>query len=281
MILPLFIATILQFSPAMVPDAPLHPAPMPIFQLPAKASLAKTAPAVSTPYTSPFKPYGITVKYQVLGAYPSAQVVTRLRQCETDVFRAYLVLPVSQRQQLTNLTFQWKSDQQRGLGGGSSMTLKCNDLSSMELASVFVHEMGHIVDTGLMEGHSSAGVSSYKDFRLAIFRDDPSIGFYSISWKNSATTWRDTSAMDFVTGYASSDPFEDFAETYNFFLLHGSQFRYAAQFNTRLARKYTYMRDHIFDGHTYVNNDMKLDATKRAYDATVLPFSLANFSKSL
>lgn len=281
MILPLLIATILQFSPAVGPSVTLHPAPMPIFQLPTKAPLTQAAPAVSTPYTSPFKSYGITVKYQVLGAYPSAHVVMRLQQCETEVFRAYLALPVSQRQQLTNLTIQWKSDQQRGLGGGSSLAIKCNDLSSMELTSVFVHEMGHIVDTGLMEGHAAAGVSSYKDFRLAIFRDDPSIGFYSISWKDSATTWRDSSTMDFVTGYASSDPFEDFAETYDFFLLHGSQFRYAAQFNARLARKYTYMRDHVFDGHTYVNNDMKLDATKRAYDATVLPFSLANFSKSL
>lgn len=146
---------------------------------------------------------------------------------------------------------------------------------------MFVHEMGHIVDTGLMEGHSSAGVSSYKDYRLAIFRDDPSIGFYTINWKNSNTTWKNGVVFDFVTEYASSDPFEDFAETYNFYLLHGSQFKYAAKFNQRLAQKYAYMRDRVFDGREYTNNDIKLDVSQRAYDSTVLPFSLANFMKSL
>lgn len=263
-----------------VPPVSLIYQPAPFFKLPAKAQPATTHPASTPTFISPFKSHGVTTTYQVLGVYPSTRVVTRLQQCEIDVFRAYLALPASQRRQLARLTLQWKSDQQRGLGGGSSLTLKCNDLSPMELTSVFVHEMGHIIDTGLMEGHSSAGVSNFKDYRLAIFKDDPSLGFYSISWKNTTTRWKHSSTLDFVTEYASSDPFEDFAESYNFYLLHGSQFKYAAQFNTRLMQKYIYMRDHMFGGREFVNNHIKLDATKRAYDATVLPFSLANFTKS-
>lgn len=227
-----------------------------------------------------FNTHGVKTTYRVLGVYPSPYVLNRLQECEATIYQAYLALPFSQRRHLDQLTFRWTKETNRGLGGGSTISLKCNDLSREELTSVFIHEMGHVVDTGLLEGHSSAGVSGYREHHLDVFKDDLSVEFYSISWKDSSTKHKDSRSLDFVTGYALSDPFEDFAESYNFYLLHGAQFKYAARFNTRLAKKYAYLRDKIFHGKEFRNNNIKLHPKKRAYDSTLLKFSLDNFVKS-
>lgn len=244
-----------------------------------EAPLSQFQPAPSFAFGKNFNNYGVTMKYQVLGVYPSTNVLNRLKQCESTVFNAYLALPNSQRGHLSQITLRWTRDTNRGLGGGSAISLKCNDLSTTELTSVFVHEMGHVTDTGLYEGHSSAGVSNFRDSQVSVFKDDPSVDFYSISWKNSNTRLKNSNALDFVTTYAQTDPFEDFAESYNFYLLHGSQFKYAAQFSSRLMRKYAYLRDRIFHGKEFRNNEIKLNAKKKSYDSTVLPFSLDNFLK--
>lgn len=226
---------------------------------------------------SAFNDEDVETSYKVVGVYPSEDVLYRLKYCESRVYDAYMAFPKEQRQQLHSIKFLWYSDSQRGLGGNGSIYLKCNDMSDNELTSVFVHEMGHIIDTGLYEGRSAAGLSAYNDPRSTVFKDDPSIDFYSISWKDTTHVNSRSTAFDFVTQYAMSNPFEDFAESYNFYLLHGSQFKYMTKTNARLARKYAYLRDTIFHGKEFVNNDIKLNAKRRTYDATVLPFSLEKF----
>ncbi len=227
--------------------------------------------------TNDFSDEGVSVNYRIEGVRSSDTIVRRLGECEELLFRAYMSLPYEQRSQLTYLRILWTKNSGRGLGGESAIYIKCNDISSSELASVFVHEMGHITDTGLFEGRSSAGASRFIDNRKKVFSDDPSVAFYSVSWKDSKTMWKGNSSLDFVSGYAMSDPFEDFAESYNFYLLHGSQFKYLSSFNARLARKYAYIRDVIFHGEEFENNSLKLNAKKRSYDSTLLPFSLEKF----
>lgn len=210
--------------------------------------------------------YGVDVSYKVEQVYPGSEVLARIQECEETITRAYFSFPYLHRTQLKSLKFLWTKSTQRGLGGESSIHLKCNDISAAELTAVFVHEMGHIVDTGLMEGQSSAGPSHFIDKRTSVFEDDPSIDFYTISWKNAVTKLSKSRVNDFVTGYAMSDPFEDFAESYNFYLLHGSQFRYLSRFNLPLGQKYAYLRDRIFNGQEFWNNDIKLNAKRRSYD---------------
>lgn len=226
---------------------------------------------------SDFANYGVATSYKVVGVYPSEDVLYHLKYCESRVFDAYERIPKAQREQLHALKFLWYSDSARGLGGNGSIYIKCNDMTDDVLTSVFVHEMGHIVDTGLYDGKSAAGLSVYNDSRATVFKNDPSIDFYAISWKNTSHVVSGSTAFDFVTQYARSNPFEDFAESYNFYLLHGSQFKFMTKTNARLARKYAYLRDNVFSGKEYVNNDIKLNAKKRSYDATVLPFSLEKF----
>ncbi len=223
---------------------------------------------------------GVTVNYRVEGVRSSDTIVRRLGDCENLLFRAYLSLPYEQRAQLTYLRILWTKNSGRGLGGESAIYIKCNDISSNELVSVFIHEMGHITDTGLYEGQASAGSSRFIDNRKKVFSNDPSVAFYSVNWKDSKTKWKNSSPLDFVSGYAMKDPFEDFAESYNFYILHGSQFRYLSSSNTRLAQKYVYLRDVIFHGEEFDNNSLKLNSKKRSYDSTLLPFSLENFLKN-
>jgi hypothetical protein len=54
-----------------------------------------------------------------------------------------------------------------------------------------------------------------------------------------------------------------------------------ASSNKRLGAKYDYMKRRIFDGKEFANNDFKLNSKRRNYDSTLLPFSLANFVKSV
>jgi hypothetical protein len=43
---------------------------------------------------------------------------------------------------------------------------------------------------------------------------------------------------DFVSGYALTNPFEDFAEAHNAYHLHNKRFRTIAQSNSTLQQKY-------------------------------------------
>ncbi len=251
----------------------------------AAGAAASETGSVITPDQSPFTfeplsdfaTYGVSTSYKVVGVYPSEAVLFRLKYCESRIFDAYEKFPKEQREQLRTIKFLWQSDGSRGLGGNGSIHLKCNDMKDDVLTSVFVHEMGHIVDTGLYDGKASAGLSVYNDERASVFKNDPSIDFYDISWKDTAHVYAGSTTFDFVTQYAMSNPFEDFAESYNFYLLHGSQFKFMAKTNPRLMRKYAYLRDKVFHRKEFVNNYFRLDAKRRTYDATVLPFSLEKF----
>lgn len=226
---------------------------------------------------SDFAEEGVATSYKVVGVYPSEEVLYRLKYCESRIFDAYETFSREHRRELKSLTFLWYSDSQRGLGGNGSIHLKCNDITDEVLTSVFVHEMGHIVDTGLYDGRSVAGVSAFNDSRTSVFKNDPSIDFYNISWKDTTHVNRNSTAFDFVTQYAMTSPFEDFAESYHFYLLHGSQFKFMVKSNPRLSRKYAFLRDKVFHGKEFTNNTFKLDSKRRTYDATVLPFSLEKF----
>jgi hypothetical protein len=111
----------------------------------------------------------------------------------------------------------------------------------------------------------------------AVFKNDPSIDFYSISWRDITHVYYGSTAFDFVTQYGMTSPFEDFAESYDFYLLHGAQFKAMAKSNARLRRKYAYLRDKVFHGKEFQNHDDGLSVKRRIYDATTLPFSLEKF----
>lgn len=210
----------------------------------------------------------------------SRSTLSSLNHCKSLVFQTLTSLPEEHREHLQHLTLYF-AEGRRGLGGGSTIILRCSDVDDAELSSVLVHEMGHIVDTGLKTGKSWTGKSEFMDGSVPIYNDDPSLRFYRISWENDYTTKSDAESTDFVTGYAMTDPYEDFAESYNYYVLHGRQFKEMAKYNINLRRKYLYIKYFIFAGKEFNNDPSELEnAQDRNYDSTVLAYDYEKFLSS-
>lgn len=200
-----------------------------------------------------------------------------LNHCKALTYQTLVSLPDDHREHLQHLTLYF-AEGRRGLGGGSTVILRCSDVTDKELMSVFVHEMGHVVDTGLHTGNYRSGRSEFMDGNMPIYKNDLSLRFYRISWVDDKTLKPDARKEDFVTGYAMTDPFEDFAEAYNFYILHGSQFRKMAEFNRQLWRKYMFMKYYIFEGKEFDNDPYtEIEFFTRNYDSTVLNYDLNEF----
>lgn len=200
-----------------------------------------------------------------------------LNHCKALAYQTLASLPDDHREHLQHLTLYF-AEGRRGLGGGSTVILRCSDVTDKELVSVFVHEMGHIVDTGLYTGTHTAGKSEFTDGKIPVYNDDLSLRFYRISWENEKEMKLDAQKLDFVTGYAMTNPFEDFAETYNFYIIHGAAFRELALYNRQLWRKYMFMKYYVFKGNEFDNGLYTPDKYfTRNYDSTVLNYDMDKF----
>lgn len=166
--------------------------------------------------------------------------------------------------------YKESEDSTRGKAGSHRMILNVNPIqTNEELLAVFTHEVGHIVDLGYLKGTSELR-SGFVDRKNYVPADDPSTDFYRISWRNSNVKRIESKRSDFVSGYAMTNPFEDFAETFLFYRYHGDKFRALAEKSVALQKKYTFMRETVFYGeefqsgkdYTFLNN---------IWDATLLP----------
>lgn len=203
-----------------------------------------------------------------------------LHQCQAVVYETLIQVSEEHISHLKKLTLNFDPAARRGLGGGDTIKLRCANLSDAEISSVLVHEIGHIVDTGLNTGTRAAGDSGWKDGRITLYNNDLSLGFYQISWADETELKEETDPLDFVSGYAMSDPFEDFAESYNFYRLNGANFRYLAASNEALEAKYLFLKENVFQGQEFGLEELPsadLPVTERKYDATKLPYDYQTF----
>ena len=201
-----------------------------------------------------------------------------LRHCKSLIYRTLKSLPQEPVNKLQNLTLYFSDDGRRGLGGGSTIILRCQNVTDEVLVSVLVHEMGHIMDTGVMNGTWHGGRSKFRDGSKPVYKNDISVDFYEISWVNESKMKSNSSKLDFVSGYAKSDPFEDFAESYTYYILHGNEFRSLAKHNERLRAKYDYLKTRIFDEIEYeTGTERGLNILRRRFDVTVLPYDIDQF----
>jgi hypothetical protein len=201
-----------------------------------------------------------------------------LNHCKSLVYRTLKSLPAEHVAELKNLTLYFSNEGRRGLGGGSTIILRCQNVTDSELIGVLVHEMGHIVDTGLYQGSVRAGKSEFNDGGTPVYRDDPSLAFYRLGFENEKSLKSDASALDFISGYSASDPFEDFAESYNYYVLHGNEFRLLARTNKILQKKYSFLKNRIFQGKEFINGNVRgIKVAERSYDATIMPYDPQKF----
>lgn len=200
---------------------------------------------------------------------------TATQHCEALVEKTLTALPTNLTSKIKDLSLYLTERKSRGMSNSHLIELRCADMSDEELVSVLIHEIGHTVDLGYLRGSGNI-VSDFTDGSLLIPTDDMSVEFYQLSWKNSEKQHFTASRKDFVSGYAMSDPFEDFAESFNFYLLHGSDFRILAKESKTLQAKYDFLQENVFAGKEF-SSTVTAESGKRVWDTTLLPIALQAF----
>ena len=202
-----------------------------------------------------------------------------LPRCEDMIARAFQALPEAHVKGVKNLTLSFDPTMRRGLAGGNTMIIRCVNISEKDLVGVITHELGHIVDTGVLNPSKSDKRTTFVDRGKIVYSSDPSVEMYSVSWEDNRSFTGQRS--DAVSGYATSNPYEEFAETYAMYVLHGPLFRFYAAHNRSLDAKYDFMKDVVFDGAEYDFAPEKLptilESRTRVYDVTRLDYDMESF----
>ncbi|PIR48284.1 hypothetical protein COU80_04920 [Candidatus Peregrinibacteria bacterium CG10_big_fil_rev_8_21_14_0_10_55_24] len=187
-------------------------------------------------------------KPTLLEAVDHTDIRAHHQEIANEVLRA---LPTQCLSALKRLYVRYDNPDQRGLAGKNSIILD-GSVPDSEFRALLIHEFGHITDLGCLTGANASAPSGFRDGTETIYANDPSVGFYQISWTSSRTKVSGTQDEDFVSGYASWDPFEDFAETFAYYVLQRDAFAMRAEENTALAEKFAWMETHIFQQDTAV-----------------------------
>jgi len=136
-----------------------------------------------------------------------------------------------------------------------------------EYLAVFIHELWHYIDLYFFE-------------KKVFF--DISDKFYEISWKNTKTKLKWQNTKDFVSGYAMTNKYEDFAESFTFYILHNKEFLIKSENSKILKRKYDFFSNYLFKNKEFFISDFSKKEYKTYYwDTTKIPFSKEKLLKYL
>lgn len=116
----------------------------------------------------------------------------------------------------------------------------CKDQEKEEILSVFIHEFWHYIDLYFLEKKLIKDIS-----------DD----FYNISWEKTKVIKAWFSEKDFVSGYAMTNKYEDFAETFIYFVLHNKDFLEKTKKSEILEEKYNFLISYIFRSGEFQDSD--------------------------
>ena len=169
---------------------------------------------------------------------------------------------------LKNFEIYEDEDMPRALAGSRTLKIRQDTFQKEEFDAIMVHEFAHILDLGYMRGSPESGESGFMDGSVKIYNNDGSVGFYQISWQDEKTLKESADKLDFVSGYAKSDAFEDFAESVVFYVLHNREFRIMASQNDALRKKYNFIRKEVFEGKIFYSGKSWLEVEERIWDAT-------------
>ncbi len=137
------------------------------------------------------------------------------------------------------------------------------ELGEEEFLSVFIHEFAHYFDI-------------YTWWEQT---DKTSQKFYDVSWKSLSVIRAWQSSNDFVSGYALTNQFEDYAESYLYFILHNEDFYQKSLNQISLARKYNFFAEEIFTDWQFQKTNFWGEASLKSYywDITKLRVDIKNF----
>lgn len=138
------------------------------------------------------------------------------------------------------------------------------EMEVTEFSSVWIHEFSHFIDLYFL--------------KKEIFVD-PSELFYDISWESIKTLKPWLKQDDFVSGYAMTNKYEDFAESLTYFILHNNDFLKKSKDSEILKSKYIFFTKYVFKDKEFLKTDFSNQEEIKSYyrDITKIDFSLDNF----
>lgn len=238
----------------------------------ARSSFAKPALATAlqaTAGTIPAAPERTPVP-TLLAAVDHDDIKAHHRALADAVLRA---LPADCRTHLRNFYVKYADVKQRGLGGKTTIIID-GTAPDAEFAALLVHECGHVTHANL-HGNPQSGESPFRDGKAAIYNDAPITSFFAISWMTEGVLKQDANKKtDFVSGYAQSDAFEDFAETFAMYILHRQALRERAATSPAIAAKLAWMEAHLPIAENILGESAYTWNKQVPWDVTKLPYRL-------
>lgn len=142
---------------------------------------------------------------------------------------------------------------------GRRLTLGLEGIGPEELTALLIHEGSHHYD---LTRHTDRSV------------------FARISWQTDDIKKPDAQLIDFVSGYALTNSYEDFAESVTFFLLFEREFFERAQKSAILMQKYQHIQQ-IFapTGRDVLTSYASGALAMYHWDTTRIPFDQKKYAK--
>ena len=112
---------------------------------------------------------------------------------------------------------------------------------------------------------------------------DISDKFYDISWDDTKTLKNWSDKNDFVSWYAMTNKYEDFAESFTYYILFNDDFRKKTWKSNLLEEKYNFFSNYVFKNDEFKKTNFKYehDLTDYVRDSTKINFSIKNFLEYL
>lgn len=183
----------------------------------------------------------------------------------------FFALPSGCASNIRTFSIIYKDAKYRGLGGKSTIILD-GSVNDTEFTALLIHECGHVI-SGNMVGSSQTGESAFRDGKSPFYNDAAAVPFFAVSWENERTLKKGAKDADFISGYASSDIFEDFAETFAAYVLQRPYLRKRAETNDAIAKKLAWMEENIPLSETAIGNAAYAGTKDVPWDVTKLPYA--------
>lgn len=145
----------------------------------------------------------------------------------------------------------------------NKLILSGNMTELKESIKVFVHELWHLVDLRFLPN---------------LWDYDPSENFYNISWVSYNVKKKNSKLVDYISWYALTNKYEDFAESFTFYIFHNEEFKKKSLTNVIISRKYNFFKKYIFIDEEFSNTSFEQkEIAAYNWDTTKIPVNLKKY----
>ena len=133
-----------------------------------------------------------------------------------------------------------------------------------ETQNIFIHEFAHYIDLYFFD------LKKWNDI---------SDKFYQISWNDTKILKEWQTQRDFVSWYAMTNKYEDFAESFTYYIIANEDFAQKTESSEILKQKYDFFSKYLFKNWFLKNTKFTKNLIIRDYyrDITKLKLDLKNF----